>query len=471
MKKLNLVTAAIVLSLALGAPAVADTLKAPTPVKPAQPATMPVTTVPAQPAVKSPTTPTTPVIGKKPGTGPAARTGVIKVLVSTLRINGRSGPVTIGLSGTATVSWDLSSAPNASGVHLLVHTASLESMNCTAPPATASPDSGKYTTSPRALTLTNAYYRDRQTYYIKGCMFTRTIDPVTGQVTDSYTGDWTNQVVLRVDSRPDLHVAGATVHVQEPYYKVGPGWRVNPMVWDAITSSSPWYAFPPGGGYSAHIGNASSNQVGVWRATLLLNGKKYLNSFNPNPPLAPGEYRTIIFGRLNPPFGGFSGPPTALDIWRMYQQSPRLIMGTVYVDEENHIEESDEWNNFGQTRVQVMRHGPTDLRVVRDMRWNVSRLVLTWQRYNVFTSGYYIGVRYTLVPPRPAHGGIIIEPVLRIFQVDGNSASFALPEELPWSQMKDHRACFRVVGYSRSDSPAYELLSAPSNEDCTTVLE
>lgn len=43
MKRLNLVTAAIVLCLALGAPAVADTLKAPTPVKPAQPATMPVT--------------------------------------------------------------------------------------------------------------------------------------------------------------------------------------------------------------------------------------------------------------------------------------------------------------------------------------------------------------------------------------------------------------------------------------------
>ncbi len=58
MIKLNLTAVAVVLSLALGAPAVADTLKAPIPVKPAQPAAKtPVTTVPAPPAAKTPATP------------------------------------------------------------------------------------------------------------------------------------------------------------------------------------------------------------------------------------------------------------------------------------------------------------------------------------------------------------------------------------------------------------------------------
>ena len=54
MKRLNLTIMAIVLSLALGAPAIADTLKAPIPVKPAPPATNPATTVPTQPAAKTP---------------------------------------------------------------------------------------------------------------------------------------------------------------------------------------------------------------------------------------------------------------------------------------------------------------------------------------------------------------------------------------------------------------------------------
>ena len=164
VKKLNLTAVAIVLCLALGVPAIADTLKAPTPVKP------------AQPAAKTPALPTAPVTGKKPVTGPAGRIGLTKALVSTLRVNNSAGPVTVAPNGTANVSWDLSSAPNASGVHLLVHTASLINVNCTAPPATASPDSGKYTTSPRALMLANAYYRNEfyVPYFIKGCLFNRT---------------------------------------------------------------------------------------------------------------------------------------------------------------------------------------------------------------------------------------------------------------------------------------------------------
>ena len=402
-----------------------------------------------------------PVIGKKPGTGPAGRTGVLKAQVALLAVltvnvdaGPVTGPVTVGPGGRAVVIWGdgWDRALSASGVHLLVHTSPLESVNCAAPPATASPDSGKYTTPPRALTLTNAYYRDRQTYYLKGCLFNRTVDPVTGQVTDTYTGDWTNMVKLRVDSRPDLVVVEARVFVEEPLYKVGPGWRERD--WNAITSFPPLFSGLVA--YSANILNKGGSQVDTWRTTLILNGKKYLNTAGSNPPLAPGASQTQIW------------PILTSAVWKEYQQNPRLILGTVYVDEENRVVESDEWN-FRQTRLVVSRVSPTNLQVVRDMRVEPARTLLRWVpsdgARDRYVRGYLIGVRYTLVPPRPAHGGIIIEPVQRIFTVDGHLTSFFTLPELPWGQMRDHRACFRVVAYLGAE----EFVSAPSNEVCLTV--
>ena len=444
MKKLNLVTAAIALGLALGATAVADTLKAPTPVKPAQPATMPVTTVPAQPAVKSPTTPTTPVIGKKPGTGPVGRTGVLKALVSTLRVNNSTGPVTIGLSGTATVSWDLSSTPNASGIHLLVDTSSLESVNCTTPPPTASPDSGKYTTSPRALTLTNAYYRNGQAYYIKGCAFTRTTDPF-GQVTDSYTGDWTNQVVLRVDGRPDLVVLDAAINVVEPFYKVGPDWFEKDL--DAITRFPPQF-IAPGFIVFGHIFNQGLGQADAYRAILTLNGKKYPS--DSLAPLAPGRGWSLFF------------PVPADLVWSMYQLGGAIlgtVDGTVDVHLERGVAESNTGNNSKRTRVSVYLHRPNNLRVTR----TGAEYQLVWMSgSNSLASGYHVVVRYAL--------GLTRQTVSRIFTTRYNfpgTVSYAIPP-LPWRDMVNNRACFRVVGFYDS---TVAIVSAPSNEVCFVVRD
>ena len=404
-----------------------------------------------------------PITGKKPVTGPAGRTGVLKAQVARLAVisgpwgleNGGAGPVTVSPGGRAAVLWfgpQGDSAVNASGIHLLVHTSTLESVNCTAPPATASPDSGKYTTPPRWLTLTNAYYRDRQTYYLKGCLFNRTTDPF-GQVTDTYTGDWTNMVKLRVDSRPDLVVVEARVFVEEPLYKVGPGWRERD--WNAITSFPPLFSGLVA--YSANILNKGGSQVDTWRTTLILNGKKYLNSFNPNPPLAPGASQTQIW------------PILTSAVWKEYQQNPRLILGTVYVDEENRVVESDEWN-FRQTRLVVSRVSPTNLQVVRDMRVKPARTLLRWVpsdgARDRYVRGYLIGVRYTLTGQTDFNTGTIREPVFRVFTVvDTNLNSFTIPQ-LPWRDMVDHRACFRVIAY-RTD----ELVSAPSNEVCLTVRD
>ncbi len=439
MKKLNLITATIVLCLALGAPAVADTLKAPAPVKP------------AQPAAKTPATPATTTTGKRPVTGPAGRIGVTKALVSTLRVNNSADPVTVGLSGTATVSWDLSNAPNASGIHLLVHTASLDAVNCAAPPATASPDSGKYTTPPRALTLTNAYYRDRQTYYLKGCVFTRTIDPVTGQVTDAYTGDWTNQVVLRVDSRPNLVVADAVVFVVEPFYKVGPNWFTN---MDAITSFP--QLFIPDRGYSATIENrGASPSDDAWFATLSLNGKNYPSMSRPDQrQLLPGMHAEVRF------------PTVPLDnLWRDYQQG-RRITGLVYIEEGGFTK---------STRVVVGTFSPTHLRITR----TGSGLLLSWAPGSYGrVDEYHIVARYNMVPTGQPVNPLIPNPgrpVYSRFSVSGsmNTISSSHMSRLPpWSDMVDNRACFRVVALSRRQSfPGFEVISAPSNEVCFAVRD
>ena len=418
---------------------------APTPVKPTQPATAPVTTVPTQPAAKSPVTPTTPVIGKKPVTGPAGRIGLTKALVPTLRVNNNAGPVTVGLSGTATVSWDLSGVPNASGVHLLVHTSTLENINCAAPPATASPDSGKYTASPRALTLGNAYYRNRQTYYIKGCVFNRTTDPF-GQVTDSYTGDWTNQVVVTIGgTRPDFSVFKATVSVREPFYKVGRDWFEKDL--DAITSFPQWQG-PSNPAYFAQIGMKNTNEdtnifIGV---TLNLNGVKH---------------RTTVREDDGTPTVWFDNVPID-NLWRDYQQGKR-ITGKVTVDEEGRFEETNEGNNSRDTSVEVSRIRPTNLQVSR----TGAGLQLQWQPTQ--TSRWYgshIVARYALGP----NLGILNRKIYNKFTVGPSTSSFTIPS-LPWGEMVDNRACFRVVAAMNSDSPAYDLVSAPSNEVCLAVRD
>ena len=450
MKKLSLTAMAIVLSLALGAPAVADTLKAPTPVKPAQPATNPVTTVPTPPAAKTPATPTTPVIGKKPVTGPAGRIGLTKALVPTLRVNNNAGPVTVARNGTATVTWDLSGAPNASGIHLLVHTASLESVNCAALPATASPDSGKYTTSPRALTLTNAYYRNEfyVPYFIKGCLFNRTTD--LGQVTDTYTGDWTNQVVLRVDSRPDLVVTDAVVFVVEPLYKVGPNWFEN---MGAITSFPP--LFMPDRGYSATIENRGASGAKAWFAILNLSDKTYSSGVQGS--LLPGGHAGVRF------------PTVPLDnLWADYQQG-RLsrISGLVYIEEGGFAK---------STRVVVGTFSPTNLRATR----TGTGFQLSWAPGSYGrVDEYHIVARFNVIPTGQPVNPLIPNPgrpVYRRFSVGGNmntiSSSSHRMRLPPWSDMVDNRACFRVVALSRQQSfPGLEVISAPSNEVCFAVRD
>lgn len=419
----------------------------PAPVKPAQPATAPVTTVPSQPAAKSPATPTTPVIGKKPGTGPAGRIGVTKALVSTLRANNSAGPVTVALNGTANVSWDLSSAPNASGVHLLVHTSSLANVICNAPPATSSPDSGKYTTSPRALTLGNAYYYNRQTYYIKGCLFNRTTDPF-GLVTDTYTGDWTNQVVVTIGgTRPDFSVIKAIVSVREPFYKVGRDWFEKDL--DAITSFPQWQE-PNSTAYSAEIGLSNTNEasgimIGV---TLNLNGRKYRITF----PETDRNPKGVVFRDV--PID---------NLWRDYLLG-RNIKGTVIVDEEGSVEESDEGNNSSRDmRVEVLRIRPTNLQVSR----TGAGLQLQWLPTQTSRlHGSHIVARYALGP----NLGILNRKIYNKFTVGPSTSSFTIPS-LPWGEMVDNRACFRVVASTPSDSPAYELVSAPSNEVCFVVRD
>lgn len=440
MKKLNLTAMAVVLGLALGAQTMADTIKAPTPVKSAQPAAKtPVTPV-------TPATPTSTTTGKKPMTAPSGRASVNKRLPDTtlpLYINNISIPTTVSPTDSASVTWVLSRQPdlNASGVHLLVHTSSLESVNCAAPPATASPDSGKYMTPSHALTLGNPYYRDRQTYYIRGCVFNRTTDPF-GQVTDSYTGDMTNQGVLHVDVRPDLLIWAPSVRVHEPVYKVGPNWFENMA---AITSFPPLVPFP-----NMYAAATWSNIPGNHVVTLTLNNKKHRVTV-PGGRWSSAEFKDVPVDNL----------------WKDYLNNPRLIVGVIYIDEENHIVESNEWNNFGQTKIEALHISPKNLRITR----TAAGLQLDWQQAQHarnLVDEYHIIARFS-VKIRP---GL---PVYRRFSVSGNMntiSSSQMSRLPPWSDMVDNRACFRVVGLSRRQQfPGLELVSAPSNEVCFAVRD
>ena len=254
-------------------------------------------------------------------------------------------------------------------------------------------------------------------------------------------------VVRVVDSRPDLVVAEARVDVLEPFYKVAPGWRTRD--WNAIESSPPWLdLIVP---YHAHVLNKGSSQADAFSATLFLNGRKYPASFpssDPGGPLAPGAVQRLHF---NVPVDS---------LWRDYHQG-RNVAGTVTADAGNRIAESNESNNSMATKVLVLWVRPTNLQA---MPGGGGVVQLVWVMGNGFpralNNGYHIGVRYTLAPTG--------QPVNRRFQAGPGSANFTVPG-LPWSQMKDNRACFRVVAYAYSNLPGYERLSAPSNEVCQTL--
>ena len=154
----------------------------------------------------------------------------------------------------------------------------------------------------------------------------------------------------------------------------------------------------------------------------------------------------------------FNGAPVG-NLWRDNLQG-RNIAGTVTVDEEGRIAESNEGNNSRMTQLLVTRHSPSSVQVSR----TGAGLQLQWQpTLTPLRDGSHISVRYTLRPTGP---------VRRIFTVVGSGTNtIFLPPDLPWSEMVDNRACFRVVGYKNSDSPAYELVSAPSNEVCFAVRD
>lgn len=151
-----------------------------------------------------------------------AKKRTVYALVSTLRLNNAQGTVEVNPGNPASVSWNLAGVPNASGIHLIVSTTPLDTLNCAAPPAGLAPDSGKYTASPRALTLTS--YTLGSTYYLKGCVFQRTPDPFGGFV-DTYTGDITNAVTMNY-SAPNLTVKSIVYTGNELRFTVanlGPG--------------------------------------------------------------------------------------------------------------------------------------------------------------------------------------------------------------------------------------------------------
>lgn len=189
------------------------------------------------------------------------------------------------------------------------------------------------------------------------------------------------------------------------------------------------------------------------RTTLIFNGRKYLSSLR---SVGPFTRHSVSFAL---PLD---------DLWRDYQQG-RRITGTVYVDEEGLVEESNEWNNFRLTRVEVYRASPTNLQVVRDMRVEPARILLRWDAGNRYAISHSIMVRYTLGPTNPSSDGVITQLVKLRHQVRGGN-SFVLPN-LPWNQMVNHHACFRVIGHLEWHPPDFELLSAPSNEVCLTVRD
>lgn len=195
----------------------------------------------------------------------------------------------------------------------------------------------------------------------------------------------------------------------------------------------------------------------AWGLTLILNGKKYTSTIT--DPLGPagGQVRS------------FSNAVSPSIVWRAYQQDGN-ITGTVTVDEEGSIAETNERNNSKAANVIFRRVSPTNLQVTRAgagvrLVWvpgNFSRVDYGGPRAFVNVHGYHIGVRYTYTafPDKPAS---------RIYTVNAlhsNVSSFTIPE-LPWRDIVDHRACFRVVAYKSAS--ANTLVSAPSNEVCLTV--
>ena len=262
-------------------------------------------------------------------------------------------------------------------------------------------------------------------------------------------------VAMRVDSRPDLVIFSAVVHIYEPFYKADLNWLWKD--WNAITSypqmfgGNPPYVYPS---HSVEVLNLGWGRANAVRTTLIFNGRKYPSSLRSVEPFT--RYSVSFALPLD-------------DLWRGYQQSPRMVLGTIYVDEESRIDESNEWNNFRQTRVEVYRASPTNLQVVRDMRVEPARILLRWDAGNRYAIRHSIMVRYTLGPTNPSSDGVITQLVKLRHQVPyGMNNSVVLPN-LPWNQMVNHHACFRVIGHLEWHPPDFELLSAPSNEVCLTV--
>ena len=272
-------------------------------------------------------------------------------------------------------------------------------------------------------------------------MFNRTTDPF-GQVTDSYTGDMTNQGVLHVDVRPDLLIWAPSVRVHEPVYKVGPNWFENMA---AITSFPPLVPFP-----NMYAATTWSNIPGNHVVTLTLNNKKYRVTF-PGGRWSSAEFKDVPVDNL----------------WKDYLNNPRLIVGVIYIDDGNRIVESNEWNNFGQTKISALHISPKNLRITR----TAAGLQLDWQQAQHarnLVDEYHIIARFDLIP----HPG---RPVYSRFAVIGNMntiSSSQMSRLPPWSDMVGNRACFRVVGLSRRQQfPGLELISAPSNEVCFVVRD
>lgn len=257
---------------------------------------------------------------------------------------------------------------------------------------------------------------------------------------------------------PDLVVHEALVNVYDPFYIVNSSWHV--QNWDAITSFPPLFISYTYGCCIATIRNKGSVRVDAWGLTLILNGKKYTSTIT--DPLGPGgeQMRSFSNAVVSPGI-----------VWRAYQQDGN-ITGTVTVDEEGSIAETNERNNSKAANVIFRRVSPTNLQVTRAgagvrLVWvpgNFSRPAWGYDGHDDFVNvhGYHIGVRYTYTafPDKPAS---------RLYTVNAlhaNVNSFTI-QELPWRDVVDHRVCFRVVAYKSAS--ANTLVSAPSNEVCLTV--